>query len=71
MLTFIGFCLMVEDYHERPDCQQFLDAMERWAITSDQVTSDPNFQEQINFLTQFNDKFLNNFIDNKLNMNIK
>ena len=70
LLTFLGNCLMIEDYHNRPDCQQFLDAMEDWAITADQVKSDPNFQEQIISVTQFNDKFLNNFIANKLRMNI-
>ena len=66
ILTYLAYCLMVEDYHNRPDCQQFLDAMEGWAITADQVTTDLDYQAQINSLTNFNDQFLNNFIYDKL-----
>ena len=66
MLEFIRDCLLEKDYHNRPNCDKFLDAMNSWSVTDEEVMKDPKFSSQMTYLDQFDNKFFINFIRNKL-----
>ena len=63
MLEFIQICLLTDN--NRPNCQQFLDAMNNWSVTDDEVRKEPEFSTQMKYLDLF-DKFFVNFIRYKL-----
>ena len=68
MMAFLRTCLVANNYKDRPNCQQFLEAMNEWSVSADLVREE--FKNQRSNLDGY-DFFLNylNFRLNTINKN--